>query len=231
MTEKLREIFAGVAPTYERVNRVLTLGLDARWRRSAARLAARGGGTLWLDVCSGTGDMAREMRRRLPAGARVVALDFCAPMLGRAVARAAESGPFEFVLADVKALPFREGTFDAITMSFATRNINLSAAVLEGTFREFRRVLKPGGRFVNLETSQPPAGLVRFLFRLYVKAFVRPVGRRLSGSDPGYAYLSSTIPRFYGAEELSAILSRSGFSGVSFRRLFWGAAAVHVAVK
>ena len=96
---------------------------------------------------------------------------------------------------------------------------------------EFRRVLKPGGRFVNLETSQPRWGIVRTLFHAYVVVLVRRVGSRISGSTAGYAYLSTTIPKFYGAEELAAILKEAGFAPVSVKRLLCGAAAVHTARK
>jgi len=226
----LREIFGEIAGTYERVNRVLTLGLDRGWRRRAARRAARGGGTRWLDVCSGTGEMAQDLARRAPAGTELVAVDFSLPMLARARTKPGleRAG---FVLADVKRLPFPDAAFDLVTISFATRNINLSREILESTFREFGRVLKPGGRFVNLETSQPADRTIRALFHGYVGLVVRRVGLRMSGTQAGYAYLASSIRGFYGAEELAAILRAAGFDEVSFERLLFGAAAVHVSKK
>lgn len=226
----LREIFGEVAATYEKVNRVLTLGFDRRWRRAAARIAAKEGGERWLDVCSGTGEMAEGLARLAGEGTAITALDFSLPMLaharGKDMAR-----PVDFVLGDVKSLPFPDAAFDLVAISFATRNINLSRPVLVATFAEFLRVLKPGGRFVNLETSQPRCGAVRRLFHAYVALLVKRVGTRLSGSTAGYAYLSTTIPKFYGAEELAAILKEGGFADVSFRRLLFGAAAVHVSRK
>lgn len=230
MSNGLRTIFAQVAPTYERVNRVLTLGLDARWRKAAADEAAAVAGTRWLDVGSGTGDMARALLDRAPAGTLVAALDFCGPMLALAAARN-PGRRIAFALGDVRSLPFPDETFDLVTISFATRNLNLSAPVLAATFGEIRRVLKPGGVFLNLETSQPPLAPVRAVFRAYVAAFVRPVGRLLSRSDAGYAYLSTTIPRFYDAESLARILRQAGFSRVAYRRLGLGAAAVHTSVR
>jgi demethylmenaquinone methyltransferase/2-methoxy-6-polyprenyl-1,4-benzoquinol methylase len=231
MAEGLRAIFAEVAPTYERVNRVLTLGLDARWRKAAARAAAAGAdGGRWLDVCSGTGDMARELTCLAPDGTSITAVDFCAPMLRRAARRDSDHKT-GFVLGDVRRLPFPDASFDLLIISFATRNINLSRAILEQTFREFRRVLKPGGRFVNLETSQPPWAAVRLLFRAYIGLFVRPIGRRISGAAAGYVYLASSIPKFYPADELAAILRCAGFKRVSYRRLWLGTAAVHVSVR
>jgi demethylmenaquinone methyltransferase/2-methoxy-6-polyprenyl-1,4-benzoquinol methylase len=231
MPPALREIFNRLASSYERVNHALTLGLDVCWRRRAARLAAQGGGSRWLDVCSGTGDMARELRRRAAPATRILALDFCRPMLARAAARPSQDGVFEYILAEAALLPFPDASFDLLTVAFATRNLNLTTQILTGTFREFHRVLKPGGRFVNLETSQPHLRPVRFFFRIYVRAFVLPVGRRLSGSREGYAYLSSSIPQFYPPEELAGLLKEAGFSGVTFRRFLFGASAVHIAVK
>jgi demethylmenaquinone methyltransferase/2-methoxy-6-polyprenyl-1,4-benzoquinol methylase len=226
----LQEIFGEVAGTYERVNRVLTLGLDRPWRRTAAKRAARDGGTRWLDVCSGTGEMAENLAQQAPGDVEIVALDFSLPMLSRA--RAKSMGrPVDFVLGDVKRLPFPDGAFDLLTISFATRNINLSRQVLTATYAEFLRVLRPGGRFVNLETSQPRNRLLRALFHSYVKLLVKKVGTKISGSRAGYAYLSTTIPRFYGAEELTGILREAGFACVSFRRLFFGAAAIHTSEK
>jgi demethylmenaquinone methyltransferase/2-methoxy-6-polyprenyl-1,4-benzoquinol methylase len=226
----LQEIFGEVAETYELVNRVLTLGLDRPWRRAAAKRAAADGGTRWLDVCSGTGEMAQELSRRGDAGTEIVALDFSLPMLSRARAKTL-ARPVDFVLGDVKRLPFPEGAFDLVTISFATRNINLSREVLTATYAEFRRVLRPGGRFVNLETSQPRRRIVRSFFHAYIKVIVKRVGTRISGSRTGYAYLSTTIPRFYGAGELAGILKDAGFASVAVKPLLLGAAAIHIARK
>lgn len=226
----LQEIFGEVAETYELVNRVLTLGLDRPWRRTAAKRAVRDRGTRWLDVCSGTGEMAQELSRRAGGGVEIVALDFSLQMLSRARAKVM-ARPVAFVMGDVKRLPFPDGTFDLVTISFATRNINLSREVLTATYAEFRRVLRPGGRFVNLETSQPRRRIVRSLFHAYIKVIVKRVGTRISGSRAGYAYLATTIPRFYGAVELAGILKDAGFASVAVKPLLLGAAAIHIARK
>jgi demethylmenaquinone methyltransferase / 2-methoxy-6-polyprenyl-1,4-benzoquinol methylase len=226
--QPLQTLFAEVAPTYERVNRLLTFGLDVLWRKRAARLAAAGGGSRWMDVCSGTGETASYLLRLAAPDATVVSLDFCPPMMEEAVAKG-RAGRLDFVLGDVKALPFADASFDLITLSFATRNINLSRPVLRETFAEFRRVLRPGGRFVNVETSQPRVRLIRAVFHGYIRLAVKRVGSLISGSRAGYAYLGATIPRFYTADELAAILRAAGFAEVSFKRLLFGAAAIHVA--
>lgn len=225
----LNKMFAEVAATYERANRILTLGLDCRWRRAAARAAVEHGGGLALDVCAGTGNMAEELAARLPEKARIVALDFNAAMMAGLAAKKKFARRGAAVRADARRLPFPEGIFDLVTVSFAGRNLNRSPEILRDTFSGIRRVLKPGGRFVLVETSRPPFGPVRWVYFALVRLFVRPAGERLSGSRTGYAYLAETIPRFYGAEELAAVLREAGFARVGFRRMNLGAAAVHVA--
>jgi demethylmenaquinone methyltransferase/2-methoxy-6-polyprenyl-1,4-benzoquinol methylase len=174
--------------------------------------------------------MAVYLSRLAKGNTMILAADFSIPMIQKAILKP-EAQRITFVLADAKALPFREKTFDLLTISFATRNLNLSRDVLLSCFRGFYDVLRPAGRFVNLETSQPSSPLIRRLFHLFVRLTVRPLGYRISGSRSGYAYLSYTIPRFYGAQELAAIIRKAGFSRVWFHRLMLGAVAIHKAVK
>jgi demethylmenaquinone methyltransferase/2-methoxy-6-polyprenyl-1,4-benzoquinol methylase len=230
VNRNIQRIFGGIPSTYERVNRVLTFGLDRRWRRKAVEIAVEGGGLRWLDVCSGTGETAMMLREKTDDRVEVFVADFSLPMIREALKKP-EAGKISFTLADVAQLPFPDNSIDLITISFATRNIDTSRNALTSCFREFYRVLNREGRFVNLETSQPPSRIVRWLVHLYVKLFVRAVGRVISGSDPAYAYLSSTIPRFYTGEELAGIMSEAGFEQVSFRRMLFGVTAIHKAVK
>jgi len=229
-TFPVREIFAEVPRTYERANRVLTFGFDGAWRRSAARAAAEAGGSAWLDVCTGTGDMAVALERRMSGRGIVVGADFSRPMLRKAAERS-RGRAIALVEAAAGSLPFRDGTFDLVTMSFATRNCNTSRGALIGVFAELRRVLRPGGILLNLETSQPPSGVVRALFHRYARSGVARIGRFISGSRAGYAYLSYTLSRFYDADELASVIAEAGFSSVSYRRLTLGVAALHRAVN
>ena len=226
----VKGIFAEVPATYELVNHVLTLGLDVLWRRRAAKIAAMARGGKWADMCTGTGDMAVCLRRLAPEGTSVYGVDFSEPMLAEA-RKKPEAGRIEFVVADIKDLPFEDATFDLITMSFATRNINLNRDVLIRSFSEYYRVLKPGGCFVNLETSQPSLWPVRKCFHAYIGLFVKAIGSRVSGSRTAYAYLTSTIPRFYSAEELADVMRQASFEKVTFRRCLFGAVAIHQAFK
>ncbi len=227
----VEQIFSSkVSRTYELVNHVLTFGFDVLWRRRFTRLAASGGGTEWADLCTGTGETAMYLRRLAPEGVTVHAVDFSRAMMAEAEKKPEGKG-IDFIVADVKALPFEDASLDLITMSFATRNINLSREALTQTFAEYYRVLKPGGRFVNLETSQPSSGLLRAIFHGFVKGWVKLIGGALSGARPAYAYLAHTIPRFYPPEELAAILGDAGFETVTFKRLLFGMAAIHESTK
>jgi demethylmenaquinone methyltransferase/2-methoxy-6-polyprenyl-1,4-benzoquinol methylase len=219
-----------VSRTYEMVNHMLTFGLDVLWRRKAARVAAASGGTRWADVCTGTGEMAVCLSRLAPLETTVHAVDLSVPMMDVA-RKKPEAQNIAFVVSDVKALEFPDNSLDLITIAFATRNINVNRDALIQTFAEFRRVLKPGGRFINLETSQPSSRLIRWLFHAYVKLFVKVVGGAISGSYSAYAYLRHTIPRFYPPEELRDIMCRAGFTNVTYRTLMFGVAAIHQGMK
>lgn len=230
MKKGIAKIFLEVADTYETVNHLLTFGLDIRWRKKAAAEASQAGGRAWLDVCSGTGEMARYLSNNAETNVTVVALDFTPSMLYHA-SRKKTSNRVRFVLGDAGQLPFPEETFDLVTISFATRNINLSRNILIRHLMEFNRVLKRGGWFMNLETSQPQWRFFRALFHLYVKIMVPPIGFLVSGSKAGYRYLASTIPRFYPADEFTRIIREAGFGRVVCRHMLFGIAAVHIAIK
>ena len=230
MRKGIQRLFCDVAKTYELVNHVLTFGLDIIWRRKAAREASKKGGSYWLDVCSGTGEMALNLSRMADESVKIISVDFCHPMLerGREKRNIPNLSP---VMADAGQLPFADRTFNLVTISFATRNINPNREILLVHLKEFQRVLKPGGHFINLETSQPSSRILQKLFHFYIKLAVKPLGYFISGSKAGYSYLSSTIPRFYDPEEFSSIIQESGFSRVTHQRLFFGIAAIHSAKK
>jgi demethylmenaquinone methyltransferase/2-methoxy-6-polyprenyl-1,4-benzoquinol methylase len=229
-TSTVEKVFSEVPATYELVNHVLTLGLDIVWRRRAAKIAATAKGGQWADMCTGTGEMAILLDRLAPEGTAIYGIDFSEPMLEQA-RKKSKAVRINFVASDIKALPFPDASFDLITMSFATRNINLSKDILIQSFGEYHRVLKPGGRFVNLETSRPSFWPVRKCFHLYIRLFVKFIGGRISGARDAYTYLATTIPRFYSAQELADIMRQAGFDKVTFQQYLFGAVAVHQAMK
>lgn len=229
--DEIRAIFSEVHGRYELVNHMMTFGLDVGWRRAAAKAASRAAGAgLWADICTGTGELAVRLSGLAPEGTRIAAVDFSLEMLAEA-GRKREAGRIDFIAARAGRLPFRDDTLDLVTMAFATRNINTSREELTAAFAEFHRVLKPGGCFVNLETSQPASPFMKWCYRTYVKHFAGSVGSLLSGTRSGYSYLASSIPLFHDAPALAAIIEEAGFKEVTYRRLFLGAAAIHQALK
>lgn len=230
MSKGLLKIFSEVANQYELVNHILTFGMDIPWRKKASQIATADGGTMWLEVCSGTGEMAVNLQKYSSQRTRIVLSDFSFSMISKA-RRKSELLDTSISLAESRMLPFPDNTFDLIVISFATRNISGNRARLMEFFKEFNRVLKPGGRFINLETSQPVSTPIRIAYHLYTKRIVRIMGRLISGSRTGYAYLAHSVANFFDAEELSMILYEVGFSKVGHRTMSLGVVAIHKAVK
>lgn len=207
-------MFDRIAPVYDVMNRVMTMGLDRRWRRLAVRAVVWPGDRV-LDACCGTGDLAIEAERR---GGRVVGLDFSDRMLERARGK---SGTIDWVQGDALALPFADGEFDAATCGFGVRNLE----DLENGLRELHRILRPGGRVAVLEITQP-RGFLRPFFAIWLDGLVPLAGKILPGGK-AYTYLPASIRRFPGPEDLSALFERAGFQSVSFRLLGGGVVALH----
>jgi|SRR5271155_5437875 len=224
----VREMFAAIAPRYDATNRLLTGGVDERWRRRAVKeLAPPPGGSV-LDLCCGTGDLAFHLLRTDPT-LHVVGVDFCEPMLAGARRRAVREAPrggASFATADVMALPFADATFDGATMGFSLRNV----VDIDTTLQEARRVLKRGARFVNLDVSKAPNPLFKRAFDLYFYGVVPIVGGLVGGSKSAYRYLPNSLTNFPGADELASRLGAAGFTGVRYVRLAGGAIAVHVGI-
>jgi len=235
MNKGIQTFYSRIWGSYELINRILTLGLDARWRKKAASWAVKISlrQDRFLDICSGTGQTAVYLGKRLPYSARIFAADFSSQMLNEAAEKINKKGikNIRFTLTDALRLPFADNSFDIVTITFATRNLNAKEGHLLNAFREFHRVLKPGGCFLNLETSQPASTIVKKFFHLYVKLTVKPIGRLISGSASSYAYLSTSIRSFYSAPGLETILRDAGFETVEYKPFLFGAVALHKACK
>jgi len=212
--ESVRTMFDRIAPVYDAMNRVMTMGLDLRWRRLAAESVVRNGDRV-LDGACGTGDFAVADKRA--GAAHVVGLDFSERMLERARKKA----PLEWVQGDLLALPFEDASFDAATVGFGVRNV----ADLPLALRELRRVLRPGGRVAILEITQP-RGPLRFFFHLWFEKAVPLLGKVLPGGA-AYSYLPASVRRFPDAERLAALMREAGFGDVGFRLLAGSIVALH----
>lgn len=217
-SEDVRRMFDRISPVYDLMNRVMTAGLDRRWRRATVAAVVRPGDRV-LDACCGTGDLAVEASR---AGARVVGLDFSGEMLARARRK---SSAVEWVEGDVLALPFEDGAFDVATVGFGIRNV----ADLDAGLAELARVVRPGGRLGCLEITRP-RGLLRPFFRLWFDRIVPLLGKVLPGGA-AYTYLPASVRRFPGPEDLAAALERAGFGAVSWRLFGGGIVALHVGTR
>ena len=214
-SEGVRRMFDRIAPVYDAMNRLMTAGLDRRWRRITVERVVRPGDRV-LDACCGTGDLALAAARR---GAAVTGLDFSERMLERAHAK----GPsIEWVRGDVLSLPFAESSFDAVTVGFGVRNVD----DLEACVRELRRVLRPGGRLGILEITQP-AGVLAPFYRLWFDRLIPALGRVLPGGA-AYTYLPASVRRFPAPAELAALLEGNAFADVRFERFAGGIVALHV---
>ncbi|WP_456411157.1 bifunctional demethylmenaquinone methyltransferase/2-methoxy-6-polyprenyl-1,4-benzoquinol methylase UbiE [Oceanithermus sp.] len=223
----VREMFGEIAPRYDLLNRLLSGGVDQRWRRLAVRMATEKAPRRILDVATGTGDVALLLKRARPE-AEVVGGDFTPQMLELARAKAARAGmDVRFVEADALALPFADASFDAITVAFGFRNF----ADYERGLAEFQRVLAPGGRAVILEFPPPPRGLLGQAYRFYFNGVLPWIGGVISGRPEAYRYLPSSVERFPEPERLAEMMRAAGFAEVRWRLLTGGIAAVHVGDK
>jgi demethylmenaquinone methyltransferase/2-methoxy-6-polyprenyl-1,4-benzoquinol methylase len=214
--EGVERMFDQIAPVYDLMNRVMTAGLDQRWRRATVKAVVRPGDHV-LDAACGTGDLAIIAAK---AGATVTGLDFSERMLERARRKAPE---LEWVRGDLLALPFAEASFDAATVGFGVRNV----ADLAGAIAELRRVVRPGGRLAILEITRP-RGPLRVFYSLWFDRIVPLLGKVLPGGE-AYTYLPASVRRFPGPDDLAAQMA--GFGNVEYRLFAGGIVALHTAVR
>ena len=222
---QVRAMFDRIAGLYDRMNTVMTVGLHHQWRRRAADLAALGPGNRALDVATGTGDLAIALAERVGDDGEVVAVDFSERMLE--LARAKANGlPVRFEIANALALPFGDDEFDAATVGFGARNFS----DLDRGLREMVRVVRPGGRVVVLEITTPHRAPLSTFFGLWFDRAVPALGRA-AGDPEAYSYLPSSVRRFPPAQELAAVMWRSGLADIRYLLTAGGIIALHVGVR
>lgn len=222
----IREMFDAIAPRYDLLNRLLSLGIDRRWRRTAvAQLRIPPGGRV-LDVATGTGDVALEIAARTPDSVRIVGEDFTQGMLVLGARKIADSPWRErisLVNAPCEAMPHPDGLFDGVTIAFGIRNVVDRPAGL----REMHRVLRSGGRAVILEFSNPRSRLFKQLYHFYFRRLLPRIGGLLS-QRRAYQYLPDSVLEFPDRQRFKAMMTEAGFTAVRHLDLTGGIATIYV---
>jgi len=220
-SRRVQQMFAGIAHRYDFLNHFLSISIDRHWRNVAVakvRELVPLTSPSCLDVCSGTGDLAIALRHTLTPA--VVATDFCHPML---ICAAGKESSIPNVEADALTLPFRDASFDALTIAFGLRNLEDPIRGLS----EFRRLLRPGGAVVILEFSKPVIPIFREAFGFYFRHVLPRLGGVISGNAHAYQYLHDSVVRFPNQKELVELMKAAGFQNVKYRNLSGGVAALH----
>ena len=220
---RVTAMFDAIAPVYDRMNTLMTAGLDGSWRRKAVKAAGISAGGSALDVACGTGKLTLDLADIAGPPGNVVGLDLAPAMLVEAQKVAGDRPGVRFVLGNALALPFSNETFDAATIGFGMRNLQN----YRGGFAEMTRVVRPGGRVVCLELSTPRP---RWFGRVYlgIFRFFAPALGRLFGRRDAYAYLPQSLEGFPDPHEIAATMRRAGLVNVGFKRLALGTVALHV---
>lgn len=223
----VRAMFAEIAPSYDRLNHLLSLNIDKRWRRftiGKLRDILQRPNVLALDLCCGTADLTLE----LEPYARVIGCDFCHPMLVIGNEKIADRPALRrqplLTEGNAMQLPFADQSFDVVTIAFGLRNLERVDVGLS----EILRVLKPGGRAAILEFSRPVLPIFRQLFEFYFHHILPRIGGLISGSTTAYTYLPKSVGNFPDQKRLAALMKEIGFSAVRYHNLSAGIAALHL---
>ena len=229
--EQIRQMFDGIAPDYDRLNHLMSLGADRCWRRRALReIVTPSSPQQILDIACGTGDFSLAITRRMHPDSRITGLDLSEGMLSvmrEKVARAGLQERIRCEQGDSEAMRWQDGSFDVVTIAFGIRNF----AHREAALQEILRVLRPGGRLVILELSVPEGKFLRGCYNLYFKHFVPWIGALVSGDRAAYRYLPASVQSFPGRRAWTETMARCGFSQVRHRAFTFGICRMYVGEK
>lgn len=227
--ERIREMFSDIAPRYDFLNRLLSFGVDRRWRRLAVNRVKWSAGGRILDVATGTGDVALEIARQTPASVGIVGLDFSEGMVALGRQKVSQSPYAERITLDIapcEAIPFPDDTFDSVTIAFGIRNVVDRKQGLS----EMRRVLRPGGRAVILEFSNPRSRLFKAIYSFYFLRVLPMIGGLFSQFS-AYKYLPDSVLEFPPQEQFKELMTAAGFRNTAHRDLTFGIATIYTGEK
>lgn len=225
--EKIREMFDGIAPSYDRLNHIMSLNVDKVWRRHALKQIVDGTPQRLLDVACGTGDSTISAAVAAAEGSVVTGVDISEGMMAMVMDKARKAGVADRIrlqVADGEALPFADGSFHRVTCAFGIRNFEHK----EKGLAEFRRVLCPGGRAVILELSVPQIRVIRWFYDLYFLHVLPWIGGVVSGDKAAYKYLPASVHAFPAPGEFCTMMREAGFSRVSHKALTLGLCRMYV---
>jgi demethylmenaquinone methyltransferase/2-methoxy-6-polyprenyl-1,4-benzoquinol methylase len=227
--EQIRRMFDKIAPSYDRLNHALSLGIDRRWRRTAVDALGIHQPQQILDIATGTGDFALLLAKRIKPQ-HIVGADISEGMMAVGREKVKEEGlqnVISFQYEDCMQLSFPDGSFDAVTSSYGVRNFQN----LDKGLQEMQRVLRPGGHLLIVELTPPPSFPMRQLFWLYAHVVMPLLGRLISHDDSAYTYLPASMEAFPQPEQMEGILRKAGFTEVQWRRFTFGISTMYLATK
>ncbi|RCS27909.1 bifunctional demethylmenaquinone methyltransferase/2-methoxy-6-polyprenyl-1,4-benzoquinol methylase UbiE [Polaribacter sp. WD7] len=224
--EQVAHMFNTISKNYDGLNRVISLGIDVKWRKKVVKIVGKDNPKQILDIATGTGDLALMMANLQPD--RIVGLDISEGMLEvgkQKIAKANLAKKIEMVVGDSEDMPFQDNTFDAITVSFGVRNF----ANLDKGIREIARVLKPSGVLVILETSNPTKFPFKQGYKFYTNFILPIIGKLFSKDKVAYSYLSESANSFPFGEAFNNILQKNGFTNTDDKPVTFGVATIYTA--
>ncbi len=228
----LKDYYSKIYPKYDLVNRVFTFGQDRRWRKSAVRECLQNQPSKVLDICTGTGDLVIDIARSAGEELQLHGYDFSSEMLGIAKEKAdKQKADIRFTEGNVAAMPYDNDFFDAAGITFGIRNLVYENSNADQHLEEIRRVIRPGGRLVVLESSRPDNRVWRLFNNIYLQYILPWLGGLISGNFKAYRYLASSSKNYYSIGEMASILESAGFIARKKKPLFMGSVMLIVAEK
>jgi demethylmenaquinone methyltransferase/2-methoxy-6-polyprenyl-1,4-benzoquinol methylase len=231
LNQQVQKMFSDIAPRYDLLNRLLSCGQDQYWRKRAVARLSPQAGERFLDIATGTADVALEIIRNAPNDAvQVVGMDFSEKMLElaqRKIVSEDRINSIQLESGSAENLPFEDNSFDGTTTAFGVRNFS----DVDRSLREMHRVLKPGGRCVILEFSLPRNAIFNALYRFYFEFLLPKVGRLISKHPSAYTYLPKTVASFPVREEFSSLMQQTGFMNITYKELTLGIVILYIGMK